>query len=170
MPSLIFDLDQTLVDSSSAANHRDNRLWSQVYNLIPQFTVYDGLEAMFKYIRDEELQVCIITTSPALYCQKVLEHWSIPYHHKICYHDVQHRKPHPEAFLKAISLLGDKPSNILSLGDRSIDIQASRAAGIKSVGCLWGTTEREQVIAEAPEYIAITPLQALSIIKSFNNE
>ena len=37
---LIFDLDMTLVDSSIAETARKNRRWGDVYNLIPQFTLY----------------------------------------------------------------------------------------------------------------------------------
>ncbi|GAB3743339.1 HAD family hydrolase [Spirosoma lituiforme] len=166
MASIIFDLDQTLVDSSSAEGHRQARQWPRVYDLIPKFTIYSGLADLFQHIQEQKLKVCIVTTSPESYCHKVLAYWSIPFHHTVCYHDVRNRKPHPESILKAVSLLNDDAANILSLGDRAIDIQASKAANIRSVGCLWGTSERSQVLAANPNYLAETPAHALAIIKA----
>lgn len=167
MPDLILDLDQTIVDSSSAESFRKNRQWSNVYSLIPSFTVYNGLLDLFQYIRDNNLKVCVVTTSPEVYCRKVLTHWAIPFDFTVCYHDVSFRKPHPEAFHKAIALLGGDHQNIISLGDRAIDIEASRKANVKSIGCLWGTLERDLILSAQPDFLAESPAHALGIIRSF---
>ncbi|GAB3901552.1 HAD family hydrolase [Spirosoma agri] len=166
MPSLILDLDQTLIDTSSAQNHRKPGGWQTAYGLIPSFIIYDGIAEIFQYIKDKKIKVCIVTTSPSIYCGKVLTHWSIPHDHMICYHDVKRIKPDPEGFLKAIQLLGDNPANILSLGDRAIDIKASKAANVETIGCLWGSAERQLVIDAKPEYLAETAHEALAIVKS----
>lgn len=166
MPSLILDLDQTLIDTSSAQNFRKPGGWQIVYGMIPSFIVYDGIADLFQYIKDRKIKVCIVTTSPSTYCGRVLAHWSIPFDHMICYHDVKRVKPDPEGFLKAIERLGDDPANILSLGDRAIDIQASKAVNVKSIGCLWGSTERQLVMNAKPDYLAETAQDALTIVKS----
>lgn len=164
--NLIFDLDQTLIDSSIAESYRRSGQWSQVYATIPSFRSYTGITDLLSYTREKDLKICIVTTSPSTYCKKVLEHWGIPYHHTICYHDVKKRKPDPEAFLKALELLKAKPEETLSFGDRVIDIQASKAAGVRSVACLWGSAEVAQLVRSQPTYIANTPLEALTILKS----
>lgn len=46
--SITFDLDQTLIDSSCAIELRRQRCWADVYNLIPQFKVYNGLNDFIK--------------------------------------------------------------------------------------------------------------------------
>jgi len=166
MPGLILDLDQTLIDSSCAEIMRRNRQWPAVYSQIPQFGVYTGMDQLLAYIRMEAIKVCIVTTSPDSYCRRVLSHWAIPYDYTVCYHDVRHRKPHPESMLRALQLMRERPENVLSLGDRAIDIVAARAAGIKSVACMWGTSERNALMSLAPEYIAVNPLEALSIVQS----
>ncbi|MGM9508786.1 HAD family hydrolase [Larkinella sp. GY13] len=170
MISLIFDLDQTLVDSSSAEASRQSRNWPQTYTLIPNFIIYDGLADLFQYIRDQGIKVCIVTTSPSIYCQKVLDHWKIPYDSMVCYHDVKYRKPHPESFIKALEKLNAHPKDVLSLGDREIDIQASKAANIKSIGCLWGSAERDSITAAQPDHLAELPSEALEIIRAFQEK
>lgn len=163
--NLIFDLDQTLIDTSSAEQYRNSRQWAQVYPIIPNFTIYEGLIDLFKYLTDNDYRICIVTTSPSTYCQKVLDHWSIPYNYKVCYHDVTNKKPHPEAFLKALAYLESNPNEALSFGDRAIDIQASKAAGIPSVACLWGTAESQLLTAAKADYVIKTPAEALTILK-----
>jgi len=56
----------------------------------------------------------------------------------------------------------------VSFGDRLIDIQASKAAGIPSVAYLWGSAESKEMQAANPEYVAQTPGDALNLIKSLN--
>lgn len=169
MPSLIFDLDQTLIDSRLAEEYRKKGDWASVYNRIKSFVLYDGILELLQYAKDNDFKICIVTNSPSIYCLKVLQYWSIPYNCMVCYHDVRYRKPHPEPMIKAIQMLGDDPSSILSLGDRDVDIKSSKAAGIATIGCSWGTNvdEKNALISESPTFFAETPSDALFLIKEF---
>lgn len=141
MKSIIFDLDLTLVDSSIAENERKNRNWQKVYSMIPSFKLYDGLNEVFSIIRENQIKVCIVSTSPGSYVSRVVSYFKIPCDHIVDYFSAKPIKPHPAPMLKALELLNEKPSNVVSFGDRAIDIQASESAGIKSIACLWGTNE-----------------------------
>ncbi|SKC19749.1 HAD family hydrolase [Dyadobacter psychrophilus] len=163
--NLIFDLDQTLVNTSSAEQFRKTGQWAKAYSAIPNFILYDGLSDLFKYLTENGYNICIITTSPGDYCGKVLAHWGIPYNYKICYHDVKKRKPDPESFLKALQYLKARPEDVLSFGDRAIDIEASKAAGIPSVACLWGSAESQLLLDAKPDYAVNTPAEAFELIK-----
>ena len=63
MKSIIFDLDLTLVDSTIAESARKAKDWQLVYSLIPQFSIYDGLENVFDIIRKHDIKVCIVSLS-----------------------------------------------------------------------------------------------------------
>ena len=52
--------------------------------------------------------------------------------------DVSQRKPHPEGIQKALSHLRVAPQHAVYVGDTPLDIQASRAAGVRAVGVLTG--------------------------------
>jgi len=140
MKTIIFDLDLTLVDSSIAEQARKDRNWSLTYSLIPRFRLYDGIPEVFRAIRSRGNKVAIVSTSPSSYVRRVVEYFNMPVDVIIGYHDAQ-RKPAPDGMLLALRQLGAKPSEAVSFGDRAIDIQASNAAGIKSVACTWGTKE-----------------------------
>ena len=67
---VIFDLDQTLVDSSIAEAERKCRNWRGVYELIPKFKIYDGIFETIEFIKNQNIQICILTSSPSVYCEK----------------------------------------------------------------------------------------------------
>ena len=68
---IIFDLDQTLVDSSIAEPYRGKN-WGKVNELIPSFILYDGFEAVFDFIRINEIKVAVVSTAVSNYVNNVL--------------------------------------------------------------------------------------------------
>lgn len=165
MKSIIFDLDQTLVDSSTSSQERKNRNWSNVYSMIPNFILYDGCREVFKYINEHGIKVALVSTAPNVYVTKVAAYYQIPQNVIIGYHDAKPIKPHPASFLKAIELLGETPKNIISFGDRLIDIQAAQAANVISVACLWGSQEVSQLNQSKADYIISKPIEMLTLLQ-----
>ena len=48
---VIFDLDQTLIDSSIAVEERRKRNWEKVYSLIPNFKVFEGVNDIIQLLK-----------------------------------------------------------------------------------------------------------------------
>lgn len=136
---VIFDLDQTLVDSSIAIDERRKRNWGKVYSLIPQFDIFKGIDSIINLLQSNNIPICIVTSSPRSYCQKVINNFGWNDIKLVCYHDTKYKKPHKEPIEKAISLLGVGKEHIVSIGDDIKDIVASNSAGVTSVGVAWGT-------------------------------
>jgi phosphoglycolate phosphatase-like HAD superfamily hydrolase len=162
---LIFDLDQTLLDTSAAEQLRKNREWNSVYRKISDFTLYAGMREVFDFIHDTKIPYAIVTSSPKTYCVKVCNQWGFDSSLCVCYHDTPYdqKKPHPAPIRLGIQKLQVDPKRILSFGDRDIDIIASKEAGVISVACLWGADEKEKILSCNPDFILkdveeITPL------------
>lgn len=165
MKNVIFDLDMTLVDSSVAESARKQRNWQLVYSLIPNFTLYDGLEEVFSFIRQNGIKVAIVSTAPRSYLERVCQHFDIPADAILGYHDCGKIKPAPDGMLRALEAIGSSANNTVSFGDRAIDIQASNSAGIKSVACLWGSKERYALAAVNPDDTILYPKEIIEIIR-----
>lgn len=161
---VIFDLDQTIVDSRIAEQFRKERYWAKVYSLIPSFKLYSGFEDVFRHIRLKEIKVCIVTTSPGIYVNKVVSHFRIPCHGVVDYFSVKPLKPHPNQMLKALELLEMTNIDVISFGDRGVDIQASNSAGIKSVGCEWGTQEIQILKSSNPNRLITSPIEIIQFL------
>lgn len=65
----------------------------------------------------------------------------------------ERRKPHPDPVLRCVRELDLAPDEAAYVGDSPIDIQAGRAAGVRTVGVLTGTSTREILEAASPDYI-----------------
>ncbi len=149
---IIFDLDMTLIDSKEAEHLRNSRKWSDVYNLIPKLKPYEGIPELLRKIRNK-YRTTLVSSSPRSYCEKVISFHNWSFDFMICYHDTNRHKPDPEPMLKAVEYMGFLKSNILSIGDKDIDIVASNQAGVVSGACLWGTEDKTRLINSKPQVI-----------------
>ena len=165
MRKIIFDLDLTLVDTTIVEQARHDRNWQLAYSLIPKCKLYEGMEEVLTIIRNNNINTCIVSTSPRTYVEKVVDYFNIPIQHIVAYHDAKPIKPHPAPMLKALEHLGCSAAEAISFGDRVIDIQASNAAGIESVACFWGTKERGELLHSEYVHAIIKPSEILTLIR-----
>lgn len=164
MKSIIFDLDLTLVDTTCLEEARHNRNWREAYSLIPKTKLYEGMENVFDFIRKNNIKVAIVSTAPRPYVEKIIAYYHIPAQYVIGYHDAKPIKPHPSSMLKALELMEEKATDVISFGDRVIDIEASNAASIESVACLWGTKEMSKLVYSKAAYKISAPIDIISLI------
>ena len=165
MKNAIFDLDMTLVDSSLAESARKQRNWQYVYSMIPSFVLYPGMNDVFEFIRNNGIKVAIVSTSPRPYLERVCRYFKIPADAILGYHDCGRIKPAPDGMIRALSAIHSSAEKTVSFGDRAIDIEASNAARISSVACLWGTSERIALINSSPSSIISSPIQIIDFLR-----
>ncbi|NLK28034.1 MAG: HAD family hydrolase [Clostridiales bacterium] len=164
---VIFDLDQTLIQSDEAIELRRIRRWNEVYRIIPRLTPFDGINDLISKLNVKGIPICIVTSSPSSYCNRVINQWGWQNIKTVCYHDTKMKKPHPEPIQKAIKLLEVPQSQIVSIGDDPKDIIASKRANVLSIGALWGCNNKCELIASSPDYI-FTTVQELDAFLSNN--
>lgn len=165
---LIFDLDQTIIDSSIAEPFRKARNWQTVYSVINRFVLYPGVIDALRKFKNNNLRICIVTSSPSSYCNRVLKHWNIPFDGMVCYHDTKNKKPHPEPINRALSLLHIPAEKAISFGDCDIDIIASTNANVRSVACTWGASNITTLIKSNPTYIVNNSEELISLVQSLD--
>ena len=163
--NLIFDLDNTLVDTSLALSARRRRAWQEVYSLIPQFSLYEGIKELCDLIRDCHFNTCIVSTSPKRYVEKVVRYFDLPFTNIIGYHDAR-IKPAPDSMYLALQVMHAKPLETISFGDRRIDMIASNCAGIPSAACLWGSDEKDVLLDTPATYHFEFPKEVVLLLKS----
>jgi len=161
---ILIDLDLTLVDSRKAERLRSARQWNEVYKLIPQFVAYEGVEDLMTELAEKDIPVCIITSSPKPYCGRVLERFKWKNVKTVCYHDTRLHKPHPEPILRGLSVIGLRANEAMSVGDDPKDVAASKAAGVYSVGALWGAPDRKALIGSRPDALCETVAELRKLI------
>lgn len=163
--NIIFDLDLTLVDTTAAESYRKNRDWNGAYAALSNCSVYEGMEDVFNVIRKYNIKTCIVSTSPRSYIERVVQHFNLPVNYIVGYHDAKPIKPHRAPMEKALQLLGCNGKDVISFGDRAIDIQSSNDAGIESVACFWGTKEQKELLNSGYSHAIVNPQEILSMIR-----
>lgn len=162
--NLIFDLDLTLVDTSMLEELRNARKWQEVYKRISETLLYQGMEVVFEKIRQTGAHMAIVTSSPRPYVERLIKYHNIPCDYIIDYHTTKRHKPDPEPMLHALKILDTERANVISFGDRAIDIKASNSAGISSVACFWGTNEPDALRQSEPTYSINNVADILNLI------
>ena len=61
-------------------------------------------------------------------------------------------KPEPEPVLLALERLGVRADEALMMGDSPHDISSGNAAGVRTIGALWGPFTRGQIAVAGPTY------------------
>ena len=136
MEAVIFDLDDTLVDTSMLRAHREARRWPEAKAGVVNTKMFDGVGEMLAELTARGVHVAIVTTSPTPYARVVLEHHRIAYDVMVAYHDAK-PKPAPDPCLKAMQLLKVTATGTIGVGDALKDAVSYRAAGIRAYAAGW---------------------------------
>lgn len=79
--------------------------------------------------------------------------------------ETRDKKPCPDIILEIMKELEVSKEETLMVGDSNVDIQTAKNSGLKSVGCLWGFRDYEELSEAGADHIIINPLEIIDIIK-----
>ena len=147
---IIFDFDQTLVDTSSLEHLRRRRKWGEVNQGARDLQPYAGVTDLLQSLSAQSQQVAIVTNSPRMVPQGFVDRHNWPVSCVIGYHDVSRRKPHPDGLLLALERCGATLAGSYYVGDHAQDTEAARVAGVSAIGAGWGqsgTGDAARVVA-----------------------
>lgn len=150
---VIFDFDQTLVDTSPVEHLRTARNWSAVMAQAPKLRVYDGIHELLKELHDAGETLAIVTKSPDMVAKAFIRAHGWPIDIVLGYHQVKKKKPDPEGLLLAMAKVGASAEDTYHVGDQMQDTEASRAAGVAALGAAWGVVDAAELEASGPDEI-----------------
>lgn len=162
--NIIFDFDLTLINRSISDQYRKQRNWTKVFELIPQFTLYDGLNEVFSYIRANNIQVTIVSFAKPDLIEATAKYFKIPYNFIIAGNQIKNKKPHPESFYKALELMNCKSNEVISFGDSIKDYEAAKVSNIKHIACLWDSEEETELKQNGCELFISNPSEIIDIL------
>jgi pyrophosphatase PpaX len=101
----------------------------------------------------------VVTSKSDGLARRGLEHSGILHHFQtiVGFDATERHKPHPEPVLTALHRLQYEPFEAAFVGDSVHDIEAGNAAGVVTVGALWGPFTREQLAVANPVQFAERP-------------
>ena len=117
-------------------------------------------------LRDlEDHPVAVVTNKPARFSKVIIDGLGMSeYVNGMVGGDEAELKPAPDPLLLACKRLGVEPASGLMVGDFENDIQAGRAAGMKTCGVLWGLDGGAGIKKTGADYICRTVAELRRVI------
>jgi HAD superfamily hydrolase (TIGR01549 family) len=143
LDAIVFDLDDTLLDTSALRTARSQSDWVNVkarLDRVQPFRTRAGeisVESIPARLQASGLKVGIVTHSPRWYAETLLRQFNIPVDAMITGSDPYPPKPDPTSLQQIASELGVDVVESAYVGDEGTDVAAATAAGAVSVGACW---------------------------------
>jgi HAD superfamily hydrolase (TIGR01549 family) len=150
---VIFDLDQTLANTSVVSELRRAGRWSDVMKRVSSIEIYPGIHQLIEGLSIRKVPLAIVTKSPDMIPKAFVRHHGWPITIIVGYHQVKKRKPDPEGLLLAIKKAGIPAERVSHVGDHAEDTAAARAAGVLAIGAAWGSDDIESLRTSAPDHM-----------------
>lgn len=127
-------------DSPELTRYRNEFLRRYEANIAVHTTLFDGMDALLRELEAKRMPWGIVTNKPRSLSVALLDALDLSQRCAVlvCPDDVKHTKPDPEPMYLAASKIGIAPEHIIYVGDHPRDIDAGRAAGMKTVVAAYG--------------------------------
>jgi|TARA_Y100000031_G_scaffold154679_1_gene203143 HAD superfamily hydrolase (TIGR01549 family) len=150
---LIFDLDMSLIDTSSLYQLRAQSKWNSIYTKLNYTKIFNGISNLLALAKTN-YQLGVVTTSPRKYAEKMIQHHQLDIPVLSGYHDTIKHKPHPEPILNGAHQLRLSPDSVVYIGDEISDLLAAKAAKCLPVAVTWGLGDKQDLKQHSPDFLA----------------
>ncbi|MBQ3054640.1 MAG: HAD family hydrolase [Oscillospiraceae bacterium] len=143
------------------------RAYDNGYDNAPMYLTeaYDGMCETLAKLKEHGLKLGVLSNKPHYLTAQVVQSL-FPNTFDVCYGQRAEvaRKPAPDGALLIASEFGVSPKDCLYLGDTGVDMQTGHAAGMTTVGVLWGFRPKAELVDHKAEYLVSHPLEILSLL------
>lgn len=143
----------------------------QIYqdNISTHTTLFDGMETVLEQLEQRGLLWGVVTNKPAWLTNPLMQQLGMAHRAAtiVSGDTLPQRKPHPAPMLLACEQTGSVAEQCLYIGDAERDIEAGRAAGMKTMVALFGyIEEHDQPEQWGADSMIKTPLSILHWLDS----
>lgn len=128
-------------------------------------TVYDGIRELLESLKSSGVTLAVATSKVDYIASKVLQTTGLADFFDYVGAETPGQAVKKEVTLaKVLDSIGvTRKTDVVMIGDRRHDIEAARAAGIDSIGVLWGYGTREELDNEGATHIVSSPREILGL-------
>lgn len=127
---------------------------------------YQGVADMIQGLIDRGLQVCVLSNKDQTDTESVIRYYFPDIRFSVIRGRVEGvpLKPDPTGALLVAAELGLRPEECWYVGDTSMDMACGNAAGMETVGVLWGFRPREELVAGGAKHLIAVPQELLELV------
>ena len=137
MIRLAFDIGP---EDSDYISIREQFLQIYLDNIAKHTRLFDGMENLLKTLESQDIAWGIVTNKPGWLTNPLMDALNLSQRAAtiVSGDTLDKAKPHPDPLFHACKEANINPSNCVYVGDADRDIQAGKAAGMKTIGALFG--------------------------------
>ena len=128
---------------------------------------YEGMREALHGLRARGLRLGVVTSKVEWAARECFDYYALGEFLSIhVFHDDTARhKPDPEPLLLAASKAGLAPGRCVYVGDAVHDMAAGKAAGMRTIGVLWGPSPSDALLRAGADELATVPADLLTIVQ-----
>lgn len=128
---------------------------------------YEGIPELLKYAKDHGMKIAVVSNKPHAQAVDTTEFVFGKGYFDCIIGEKEGvpKKPDPAMALNAAKTLGVEPEQCIYFGDTNTDMQTGRAAGMTTIGVLWGFRGREELEQYSPDYLLESPTEMIAILE-----
>lgn len=126
-----------------------------------------GAEKLILDLHKKGTTLAIASNRPTEFCELILRILKIRKYFKIvlCADRVKRPKPAGDMLKEILKRLSLKPYEALYVGDMTIDVETGRNAKVKTAAVITGSSQREDILKENPDYLISNILQVKILLE-----
>lgn len=160
------------------ADEREVRRLRQVYDEAyakdPLYLVgqYDGVAETLLRLQEYPVLLAVLSNKPDDMANTVVNRLFPDVAFARCYgqRDGVARKPSPEGALLIAKELGVLPQECMYVGDTDVDMKTGKAAGMDTIGVLWGFRDAPELLANGADHILSHPSELPGLLHAETKE
>ncbi len=127
---------------------------------------YDGIREMLAGLKGRGLTLGVVTSKVEWAARETYGRYRLDefLSVEVFHDDTERHKPDPEPLLHAAEKGGLAAARTVYVGDSVHDMAAGKAAGMRTIGALWGPSGKEELLAAGADLLAERPGDLLELI------
>ena len=143
-------------------------IYDKLYESNPTYIVkdYSGIKETVKELKSIGIKTAVLSNKPHNCTSEIIDSLFESGSFDVYYGQRKNvaRKPSPQGALLIAEELNVKPENCLYIGDTNTDMKTGAAAGMDTVGVLWGFRDEKELKENNAKYIVESPKQIYDIV------
>ena len=126
---------------------------------------YPGMQNTLKKLKENGLQLGVCSNKPHEAAVKVIEKMFGDQEFDMVLGQMEsiRKKPAPDGPLKIANTFGVLPEECMYFGDTGTDMQTGKAAGMYTVGVLWGYRDKKELLENGADVLVETPEEIVNV-------
>ncbi len=145
------------------------RKYRRQFDMDPLYKVkhYPGMPETLKNLQEKGILMGVCSNKPDLAAKKVIREMfgTELFREVLGQSDQIRRKPAPDAPLAIAREFSVKPEECIYVGDTKTDMLTGKAAGMYTVGVLWGFRDREELFSNGADLLIEQPEELLRLFE-----